>query len=53
MRFAGFAMRLGGALIALVVLVLPAQATQEYTLPTLFDVTGVARNDVGDVSLDP
>jgi uncharacterized membrane protein len=53
MRFAGFAMRLGCALIALVLLVLPAQATQEYTLPTLFDVTGVARNDVLNVRAQP
>ena len=31
----------------------PAAATQEYTLPTLFDVTGVAANDVLNIRATP
>lgn len=38
-------MRLASAALALALLAGPALATQEYQLPTLFDVTGVAAND--------
>lgn len=34
-------------------LALPAQATQEYILPTLFDVTGVAADDVLNIRETP
>lgn len=34
------------ALLLLLILAAPAHATQEYILPTLFDVTGVAADDV-------
>ena len=40
-------------LVLLVALAGPARATQEYLLPTLFDVTGVAADDVLNVRAEP
>lgn len=39
--------------VALALSSLPAHATQEYILPTLFDVTGVADDDVLNIREDP
>lgn len=39
--------------LSLALLAIPAQATQEYILPTLFDVTGVAADDVLNIREDP
>lgn len=39
--------------LSLGLLALPAQATQEYILPTLFDVTGVAADDVLNIRETP
>ena len=44
---------LKAAAIALILLALPAHATQEYILPTLFDVTGVAADDVLNIREAP
>lgn len=41
------------ALVLSLALAGPALATQEYILPTLFDVTGVAMNDVLNIRADP
>ena len=41
------------AAAVLAVLAAPAEATQEYILPTLFDVTGVTPNDVLNVRARP
>lgn len=44
----------GGAMIAMLTLIAgPAAATQEYILPTLFDVTGVAQNDALNIRSAP
>ena len=47
-------MRASLAALALsLVLAAPASATQEYILPTLFDVTGVAADDVLNIRAEP
>ncbi|MRX50948.1 SH3 domain-containing protein [Paracoccus sp. S-4012] len=46
-------MRLALALAFTLALASPAAATQEYTLPTLFDVTGVAADDVLNIRASP
>lgn len=52
-RFASLS-RIVGHLFALLILVAtPAMATQEYILPTLFDVSGVASNDVLNIRAAP
>jgi len=51
--FPGLAAAKGLLLGAFLVAASPAAATQEYILPTLFDVTGVAANDVLNIRSAP
>ncbi len=48
-----FAPKTALVLVCFLVTAVPAAATQEYTLPSLFDVTGVAANDVLNVRAAP